>query len=144
MSYTPTTWQTGDTITAEKLNNMESGIENANEPFIVTLTPTAADFSGTMDKTPKEIYDAYMAGRQIRAKILGIYGDTKANLWAFMTSAELRYDPEDPEWGYYTSNIEVKFEFVLLYGESYFLVLAQTSSQASIYKTTVFPLTPAT
>lgn len=29
MSYTPTTWQTGDTITAEKLNNMESGIEAA-------------------------------------------------------------------------------------------------------------------
>ena len=152
MSYTPTQWQTGDTITAEKLNHIEQGLfetvdnviilNDKAEPFIVTLTPTAQDFSGTMDKTPKEIYDAYMAGRQIRAKMLGIYGDAKLNLWAFMTSAELRYDPEAPEWGYYTSNIEVKFEFVLLYGESYFLVLAQTSSQASIYKTTVFPLTP--
>lgn len=29
MSYTPTTWQTGDTITAEALNNMESGIAGA-------------------------------------------------------------------------------------------------------------------
>ena len=29
MSYTPTNWQTGDTITAEKLNNMESGIADA-------------------------------------------------------------------------------------------------------------------
>lgn len=26
MSYTPTNWQTGDVITAEKLNNMEAGI----------------------------------------------------------------------------------------------------------------------
>lgn len=26
MSYTPTEWKTGDVITAEKLNNMESGI----------------------------------------------------------------------------------------------------------------------
>lgn len=26
MSYTPTDWKTGDVITAEKLNNMESGI----------------------------------------------------------------------------------------------------------------------
>ena len=26
MSYTPTNWQTGDTITAEKLNNIEQGI----------------------------------------------------------------------------------------------------------------------
>ena len=29
MAYTPTTWQSGDTITAEKLNNIESGISNA-------------------------------------------------------------------------------------------------------------------
>ena len=26
MSYTPTTWNTGDTITAEKLNNLEGGV----------------------------------------------------------------------------------------------------------------------
>lgn len=29
MSYTKTTWQTGDVITAEKLNKMEDGIESA-------------------------------------------------------------------------------------------------------------------
>lgn len=29
MSYTPTEWKTGDVITAEKLNNMESGIAGA-------------------------------------------------------------------------------------------------------------------
>ena len=29
MSYTPTTWTTGDTITATKLNKMEQGIANA-------------------------------------------------------------------------------------------------------------------
>lgn len=69
MSYTPTQWQTGDTITAEKLNNMESGIENANEPFIVTLTPTAADFSGAMDKTVSEIYEAWTAGKKIVFKL---------------------------------------------------------------------------
>lgn len=28
MSYTPTTWVNGDTITAEKLNKMEQGIAN--------------------------------------------------------------------------------------------------------------------
>lgn len=31
MAYTPTDWQTGDIITADKLNNMEDGIENALE-----------------------------------------------------------------------------------------------------------------
>lgn len=30
MSYNKTTWSTGDTITAEKLNNIEGGIEEAN------------------------------------------------------------------------------------------------------------------
>ena len=29
MSYTPTTWETGDTITATKLNKMEQGIADA-------------------------------------------------------------------------------------------------------------------
>lgn len=70
MSYTPTQWQTGDTITAEKLNNMEGGIENANEPFIVTCTPTALDYSGTTDKTVAEIYAAYQAGKKLVFRIL--------------------------------------------------------------------------
>lgn len=29
MSYTPHTWQTGETITAEKMNNIEGGIQEA-------------------------------------------------------------------------------------------------------------------
>lgn len=65
MSYSPTTWQTGDTITEEKLNNMEDGINEAANPFVITLTPTALDLSGTMNKTPAEIREAYDAGRRI-------------------------------------------------------------------------------
>lgn len=38
--------------------------------FIVTLTPTAQDYSGTMDKTVAEIYDAYLADRKIVFRIL--------------------------------------------------------------------------
>ena len=162
MSYTPNTWQTGDTVTAAKLNNMEQGIEknagywipvqyssgtfsvpadkvdevlyalhnpdnvfingvaigdlafyggyrvNENEfccplsaevmkdagmlgtgniiikrpvgvadvsvevvpdTFIVTLTPTALDYSGTMDKTVAEIDAAYQSGKEIVFRI---------------------------------------------------------------------------
>ena len=65
MSYSPTNWQTGDTVTAEKLNHMETGIDNAANAFIVTLTPTALDYSGTMDKTVAEIDAAYQAGKEI-------------------------------------------------------------------------------
>lgn len=40
MSYTPTEWVTGDTITAEKLNNMESGIANAKGYSVAENTST--------------------------------------------------------------------------------------------------------
>lgn len=39
-------------------------------PFVVTLTPTAADFSGTMDKTVAEIHEAWLAGKRIVLKVL--------------------------------------------------------------------------
>ena len=46
-----------------------SGVWGAQEPigkkFIVTLTPTAQDYSGTMDKTVAEINAAYEAGQHI-------------------------------------------------------------------------------
>ena len=38
MAYNKTTWQTGDTITAEKLNNIENGIEYGC-PLIIHATP---------------------------------------------------------------------------------------------------------
>lgn len=44
MSYTKHTWQAGESVTAEKLNNIETGIESAAEggnviePFIITVT----------------------------------------------------------------------------------------------------------
>lgn len=70
MSYTPTTWATGDTVTSAKLNNMETGISNAANVFVVTLTPTALDYSGTMDKTVAEIYSAYTAGKRIVFRVM--------------------------------------------------------------------------
>lgn len=69
MSYTPTTWAMGDTVTSAKLNNMETGIATGANPFVVTLTPTALDYSGTMDKTPAEIDAAVQGGRRILLSI---------------------------------------------------------------------------
>ena len=40
-----------------------------NNKFIVTLTPTALDYSGTMDKTAAEITAAYKAGMEIYFRI---------------------------------------------------------------------------
>ena len=38
MSYVKTTWQTGDTVTAEKLNHAEQGIaDNSADVYVGTL-----------------------------------------------------------------------------------------------------------
>lgn len=60
MAYTPTTWVTGDVITATKLNNMEQGIANAGGAVIVGYT--FEDGTITLDKTWQEINDGMAAG----------------------------------------------------------------------------------
>lgn len=47
MSYSPTTWQNGDTITAAKLNNMESGITAGENGWEVTSSTTQL-YSGSL------------------------------------------------------------------------------------------------
>ena len=37
MSYTPTEWNTGDTITAEKLNKLEAGVAGADTTLYLTM-----------------------------------------------------------------------------------------------------------
>ena len=46
-----------------------NGGGGSSNKFIVTLTPTSPDYSGTMDKTIAEINTAYEAGQQIWFKI---------------------------------------------------------------------------
>lgn len=62
MSYTPTNWVNGDTITATKMNKIEQGIADAGSggggggAFIVN------DVEGTLDKTWQEIWDSAETG----------------------------------------------------------------------------------
>lgn len=62
MAYTPTTWVTGDTITAVKLNNMEQGIANAGGTLICHYTVDAQAQKLILDKTAQEIIDALSSG----------------------------------------------------------------------------------
>ena len=66
MSYTPTTWTTGDTITATKLNKMEQGIASAGSGDI--LFDIGVE-DGTLDKTWTEILTALSAGKIARVLI---------------------------------------------------------------------------
>lgn len=68
MSYTPTTWTTGDTITASAMNKIENGIANAGSALIVTM-----NIAGVLDKTYKDIWDALEDG--IPVYLSFIYGD---------------------------------------------------------------------
>lgn len=133
MSYTPTTWQTGDTITAEKLNNMESGIENVNEPFVITCTPTAQDFSGVMDKTVAEINEAYEAGRKIFFRLI-LGGDTYQEVSL--------NDVGKGGLAYPSFNAIC----CIAANNNYMLVLAYTgisdTGTKNTYGTTIYPLTP--
>lgn len=63
MSYTPNTWQTGDTITAAKLNNMEQGIASAGGALVVNVTLNSASHKLTCDKTGAEVHAAYQSGQ---------------------------------------------------------------------------------
>ena len=60
MSYTPTNWETGDTITAEKLNKLEQGVANAGGSAGGGVL-VVHDVDGTLDKTWQEILDAPLA-----------------------------------------------------------------------------------
>lgn len=71
MAYTPTEWETGDVITAEKLNKMETGIAaNSAGMIIPTFTPNAGLTSATCDMTLQEILSAIDAKRCFFAKVL--------------------------------------------------------------------------
>ena len=59
MSYTPTNWKAGDTVTSAKLNKMEQGI--ANNGGILRVNIHNIDGSLVADKTWQQIKDAQFA-----------------------------------------------------------------------------------
>ena len=71
MSYTPTNWSAGDTVTSAKLNKMEQWIANAGEDLIVHINYNEETVIGILDKTCGEILEAAREGKTI--KFIGIY-----------------------------------------------------------------------
>lgn len=63
MAYNPTTWQTGDTITATAMNKIENGIANAGSALVVQAT--IAEGQITCNKTVQEIYNAMTSGTPV-------------------------------------------------------------------------------
>lgn len=107
-----------------KGNGGGSGGDNR---FIVTLTPTAQDFSGTMDKTPQEINAAYEAGQDIWFMI-----NTSAN-FSYLIRTTFIGKPLDEEY--------MSFGAVFNYNSEYEIEF-YTNSEESTYSTSLYPLTP--
>ena len=131
MSYTPTQWATGDTVTAERLNKMEQGIQTAVDPFVVTCTPIAQDFSGVMDKTVAEIDAAYKAGKKILFKVL-TGEDSYAEVYCSIAASNgYTY----PSYGGYTFDL---YNNILIYA---YTVYSNDGGKTS-YSAIIYPLTP--
>lgn len=65
MAYEKHTWQTGETITAEKLNNLEDGASRKENLFVNFTKVSGHNY--TSDKTFQEISEAYRNGVNIYA-----------------------------------------------------------------------------
>ena len=124
---------TGETIALIKaFGNGGGGSGGGSNKFIVTLTPTSLDFSGTMDKTVAEINAAYEAGQQIVFRV--------------MTSATQHMDV-DCTARYFDGTTYPSFNGFILSGDNDSLIFAYTATTddgtKQTYGTVVYPLTPA-
>lgn len=63
MSYTPTEWKAGDTVTSTKLNKMEQGIVNSDIIEIIEMTQTEEEL--VIGKTAKEIANLMKSGKLV-------------------------------------------------------------------------------
>lgn len=101
--------------------------------FIVTLTPTALDYSGTMDKTVAEINAAYEAGQQIVFKL--------------QTSASSYIEVPVQLVGHDTTVAYPSFEASAVQSMDNIQVFAYTGAvddgTKQTYSTRIYPLTPA-
>ena len=121
--------------TVEAVLNNENGYELVSssgkwvkqaKKFIVTLTPTSPDYSGTMDKTPEEITAAYNAGQEIVFDIPALSAKINANQFL-------------------VGNDVIRAGSMVFYdvNSSPVIITVVTGSSASTYATQIFAMTPA-
>lgn len=119
------------------LKDIEEASGGGSAPFVVTLTPTAADFSGTMDKTVGEIYEAWMAGKKIIFKlditVLGTAG-------YYYGECAAQYAPSDVDYPSFNAvTVSVDKNMLIFVGTS-----VTNDPNKSTYVAKLYTLTPAT
>lgn len=99
--------------------------------FIVTLTPTVQDFSGTMDKTGAEITAAHEAGQQIVFNVVGFPGFDHVQIPA--------------AWYTYATNNTICAACATLVDVAsnlQIIIVTSVASDGTNYYTNIYPLTP--
>jgi len=69
MSYEPTTWKAGDTVTSEKLNKIENGFSTI-VPFIIEAVVEDGSFSLTTSVTYNDVMTVLNQGRIVMLHVL--------------------------------------------------------------------------
>jgi hypothetical protein len=104
----------------------ESGGGGSAERFVVTLTPTAEDYSGTMDKTPEQIERAWQDGKDIFALFSTPYNTTVTL----------------PLFCRVVTGDNIQFEFAIVDELNGLFIIAKTAVFAAGYNTFIYRLTP--
>ncbi len=135
MAYTPTTWNTGDDVTATKLNKLENGVANAGSVLICNATYSDSEQNYILDKTAQEIYDALLSGTPAYIKYqYGALGPSGTGAW----ESTLYLAPIIKVWGYnYTNTIKIMASKPTYAGSDYVpsLVFFSTSGGLNSYPT---------
>ena len=87
MSYTPTEWNTGDVVTAEKLNKLENGVASSGGGILITVV----NENFVLDKTARELKSAVESGITVYAEKNGTCG----------VLVGFKFMEDDPEYPYY-------------------------------------------
>ena len=84
MSYTPTNWQTGDTITAEKLNNIEQGIGSIKviNPFLKIIETDSEEAIAFFQEVSSDLAQ----GKNVSIRIHSAFASLTGNVVSFTDS----------------------------------------------------------
>ena len=100
--------------------------------FIVTLTPTALDYSGTMDKTANEITAAYEAGQEIVFNVVGFPGFDHV----YIPAAWCTYATDNPCCSASATLVEIGSNMQII-------IWTTDADNGTTYGTQIYTLTPA-
>ena len=129
MSYEKTTWKTGDKVTAQKLNNIENGIENAGNAFSIKMENVNNTF--VLDKTFRQIKDAVINGYVISLSYY--YFDESSSSALYNWYSFVCYRENISNVNSSVQEITVHFsENIYELGVSYFTTEKQISEYSSI------------